>query len=117
LLPGRRRALGQHHRAEPGQVAERGADAAVEHSGAGGIHRDDRVVFRAEAAPVCPVSSDMNGPTMVPFRVSTASTATERLLIRFITLTSWPATSFWCRFQSASDEMKNVVLPESPYGV
>ena len=59
----------------------------------------------------------MNGPTTVPCLVSTASTATGRWLIRFITLTSWPAMSGRCRFQSASDEMKNVVLPESPYGV
>ena len=40
-----------------------------------------------------PVSSVMNGPTIVPLRVSTASTATGRLLIRFITLTSWPTMS------------------------
>jgi hypothetical protein len=41
----------------------------------------------------CPVNSDMNGPTTVPLRVRTASTATGRLLIRFITLTSLPMMS------------------------
>ena len=56
----------------------------------------------------------MNGPTTVPQRVSTASTATGRLLIRFMTLTSWPTMSLRCLFQSASELMKNVVLPESP---
>ena len=59
----------------------------------------------------------MNGPTTVPHRVSTASTATGRLLIRRITLISSPTMSALCFFQSASDEMKKVVLPESPYGV
>ena len=56
----------------------------------------------------------MNGPTMVPHRVSTASTATGRLLMRRITLISSPTMSALCLRQSASDEMKNVVLPESP---
>ena len=64
-----------------------------------------------------PISSDMKGPTIVPHRVSTASTATGRLLMRRITLISSPTMSSLCFFQSASEAMKNVVLPESPYGV
>ena len=59
----------------------------------------------------------MNGPTMVPCRVMHASTAAALLLIRFITLSSWPTMSSASLSQSASDSMKNVVLPESPYGV
>ena len=57
----------------------------------------------------------MKGPTIVPLRVSTASTAMGRLLIRFITLTSWPTMSLAFFFQPASSSMKKVVLPESPY--
>ena len=35
----------------------------------------------------------MNGPTIVPCRVMHASTAAALLLIRFITLSSWPTMS------------------------
>ena len=59
----------------------------------------------------------MNGPTTVPCRVLTASTATARLLIRFMIFSSSPTMSSQLRSQSASEAMKKVVLPESPYGV
>ena len=59
----------------------------------------------------------MNGPTIVPCRVRTASTAMASLLIRFITFACWPAISAAHRSQSASEVRKKVVLPESPYGV
>ncbi len=61
--------------------------------------------------------SVMNGPTIVPWRVMQASTAAAELLIRFITFSSWPTMFSLSRSQSASDLMKKVVLPESPYGV
>ena len=59
----------------------------------------------------------MNGPTMVPCLVMHASTAAAWLLMRFITLSCWPSMSAAKSSQSRSDLMKNVVLPESPYGV
>ena len=57
----------------------------------------------------------MNGPTMVPCRVITASTAIAVFrAMRFMIFASWPAmTSAW-RSQSASVATKNVVFPESP---
>jgi hypothetical protein len=59
----------------------------------------------------------MNGPTIVPCLVMHASTAAAWLLMRFITLSCWPSMSAAQASQSRSDLMKNVVLPESPYGV
>ena len=59
----------------------------------------------------------MNGPTTVPCRVLTASTATAWLLIRFMIFRSWPTMSSQSRSHSAWLVMKNVVFPESPYGV
>ena len=59
----------------------------------------------------------MNGPTMVPCVVMHASTAAALLSMRFITLSCSPTMSSAYVSQSASDLMKNVVLPESPYGV
>ena len=56
----------------------------------------------------------MNGPTIVPCRVMHASTAAAWLLMRFITLRSWPSRSAAQASQSCSEAMKNVVLPESP---
>ena len=64
-----------------------------------------------------PVSSVMKGPTIVPCRVSTASTAMGRGLMRFITFASSPRIDPAYFDQSSSEEMKNVVFPESPYGV
>ena len=61
-----------------------------------------------------PVRSVISGPTIVPWRVSTASTAAARLLIRFITLSSCDAMSSAFLSQSRCPRMKNVVLPESP---
>ncbi len=60
----------------------------------------------------------MIGPTRVPCRVSTASTATARQLIRFITLSSTPVSSWSsaAASQPSRSVMKNVVLPESPQG-
>jgi len=62
--------------------------------------------------------SAMIGPTSVPCRVSTASTATARQLIRFITFISTPVSSedSSALSQEALSLMKNVVLPESPQG-
>ena len=59
----------------------------------------------------------MKGPTMVPCRVMQASTAAALLLIRFIAFSSCPMMLEECAAQSCVDLMKNVVLPESPYGV
>ena len=59
----------------------------------------------------------MNGPTTVPCRVSTASTATALLLIRFITFACCPAMAPAWEAQSDSEATKKVVFPESPYGV
>ena len=59
----------------------------------------------------------MNGPTTVPCRVSTASTAMPRLLIRFMIFCCWPTMSSANLSQSASLVRKNVVFPLSPYGV
>ena len=59
----------------------------------------------------------MNGPTTVPCRVFTASTATARFVIRFITLSCSSTMCSELASQSLSCLMKNVVLPESPYGV
>ena len=59
----------------------------------------------------------MNGPTTVPWRVLTASTAAARLLMRFMILSSSPTMCSASRRQSPSSLMKKVVLPESPYGV
>lgn len=56
----------------------------------------------------------MNGPTTVPWRVLTASTAAARLRIRFITLICSSTTSAEHLFQSSREATKNVVLPESP---
>ena len=57
----------------------------------------------------------MNGPTMVPWRVMTASTASAVLrLILVMILASWPANTSACRFQPSWSAMKNVVFPESP---
>ena len=56
----------------------------------------------------------MNGPTIVPCRVMQASTAAAWLLMRFITLSSWPPRSAAQESQPGSEAMKNVVLPESP---
>ena len=58
----------------------------------------------------------MTGPTTVPWRVMTASTAAARQLMRFMTFSSSPTRSSACASQSRSPWMKNVVLPESPYG-
>ena len=57
----------------------------------------------------------MNGPTTVPWRVLTASTAAARLVIRFMTLRSSPTTSVAQVFHSSREETKKVVFPESPY--
>ena len=59
----------------------------------------------------------MSGPTSVPCRVMTPSIAASRQLIRRITLSSSRAMSAACSSQSAWEAMKNVVWPESPYGV
>ena len=59
----------------------------------------------------------MKGPTTVPWRVITASTAAALLRIRFMILSSSSIISSESRSQSDSLAMKNVVLPESPYGV
>ena len=57
----------------------------------------------------------MNGPTMVPWRVMTASTASAVLrLILVMILASSPAITSACRFQPSWSAMKNVVFPESP---
>ncbi len=64
-----------------------------------------------------PTSSAISGPTRVPCRVITPSIASSRGSIRFITLIWFPAIFFSSRFQSCSRAMKNVVCPESPYGV
>ena len=63
--------------------------------------------------------SFISGPTSVPYRVRTASTAIARWSIRRMTLSSWSASGSLAALlsQSASLLMKNVVLPESPYGV
>ena len=58
----------------------------------------------------------MTGPTTVPWRVITASTAAARQLMRFMTFSSSSTRSSACSSQSRSPLMKNVVLPESPYG-
>ena len=44
----------------------------------------------------------MNGPTIVPCRVSTASTAIALLLIRFMIFCCWPTMSSAYLSQSAS---------------
>ena len=54
---------------------------------------------------------------MVPCRVMHASTAAALLSIRFITFSCSPTMSSASLSQSPSALMKNVVLPESPYGV
>jgi hypothetical protein len=59
----------------------------------------------------------MTGPTTVPWRVRTASMADAAQLMRFMTFSSSAASSAASLSQSASLWMKNVVLPESPYGV
>ena len=60
--------------------------------------------------------SFISGPTSVPHRVSTASTAIARWSIRRMTLSSLPPSGSLAEYlsQSAWDLMKNVVLPESP---
>src|SRR5680860_1585328 len=59
----------------------------------------------------------MNGPTIVPCLVMHASTAAALLSIRFMTLSCSPMMSPAYLSKSTFDLMKNVVLPESPYGV
>ena len=61
--------------------------------------------------------SRITGPTSVPWRVITASSAAASQLMRRMTLSSSPTMSSASRSQSLSPQMKNVVLPESPYGV
>ena len=56
----------------------------------------------------------MKGPTMVPCRVMTASTARAVLRIRFMILLSRLARLIACLVQSDSSATKKVVLPESP---
>ena len=56
----------------------------------------------------------MKGPTTVPWRVITASTAAALLRIRFMILSSSSTICSASRSQSDSFAMKNVVLPESP---
>ena len=60
--------------------------------------------------------SFMSGPTSVPCRVSTASTAIARCSILRITFSSAELSGSLAALasQSASVLMKNVVLPESP---
>ena len=60
--------------------------------------------------------SFISGPTSVPCRVSTASTAIARWSIRRMTLSSCSASGSFAAHlsQSAPVRMKNVVLPESP---
>ena len=48
--------------------------------------------------------------------VSTASTATSWLLMRFIIFSSSPTIVLGVPVPVARPSMKNVVLPESPYG-
>ena len=61
-----------------------------------------------------PVRSGITGPTSVPCRVITPSSAAAAQLMRRITFSSSPTMCSACLSQSLRPLMKNVVFPESP---